>query len=144
LPTFGRHACYNVYRTKDDEQVALGALEPKFWGAFCDAVGRQDLVDRHLADDTDQQALIADIGRIFLQRTRAEWLTFFSDHDVCLTPVNRPEEALADPQVVARGTVTPAGRGARAIRPAFLAEPVDLAPAPTVGEHTAEVLDALG
>ena len=43
LPTFGDHACYNVYRTKDGEHVALGALEPKFWLAFCAAVGRDDL-----------------------------------------------------------------------------------------------------
>jgi crotonobetainyl-CoA:carnitine CoA-transferase CaiB-like acyl-CoA transferase len=143
LPTFGRHACYNVYRTKDDERVALGALEPKFWTAFCEAVGRQDLVDRHLSDEADQQALIADLGRVFAEKTRAEWLTFFSSHDVCLSPVNRPDEALADPHVVARGTVVPAGDGARAIRPPFLAQPVDLAPAPIVGQHTAEILDAL-
>ena len=31
LPTFGRHACYNVYRTKDGQLIALGALELKFW-----------------------------------------------------------------------------------------------------------------
>ena len=36
LPTFGEHACYNVYRTKDDRCLALGALEPKFWRAFCE------------------------------------------------------------------------------------------------------------
>ena len=27
LPTFGDHACYNVYETRDGRQVALGALE---------------------------------------------------------------------------------------------------------------------
>jgi crotonobetainyl-CoA:carnitine CoA-transferase CaiB-like acyl-CoA transferase len=143
LPTFGRHACYNVYGTSDGEQVALGALEPKFWVAFCEAVGRQDLAHRHLSDESDQRALIVEVGRMFSRKTRAEWLEVFSGHDVCLTPVNRPDEALADPHVVARGTVTPAGRGARAIRAPFLAQPVDLTPAPAVGEHTAEILGAL-
>ena len=65
LPTFGDHACYNVYRTKDGEHVALGALEPKFWLAFCAAAGRDDLAARHLSDAADQRALIADVRAIF-------------------------------------------------------------------------------
>jgi len=140
LPTYGRHACYNVYRTADGERVALGALEMKFWRSFCEAVGRPDLVERHESDEADQAALIEDVQRVFAARTRDEWLAFFSSHDVCLTPVNSPAAALADPHVVARGAVSPAGRGARALRPPFLSRPVDLTPAPVVGQHTAEIL----
>jgi alpha-methylacyl-CoA racemase len=143
LPTFGRHACYNVYRTADGERVALGALELKFWRSFCEAVGRTDLVTRHLSDEADQAALIEEVGRVFSERTRDEWLAFFSAHDVCLTPVNRPVEALADPHIVARGAVTRVGPGARAMRPPFLARPVELSPAPEVGQHTAEILGPL-
>ena len=143
LPTIGRHACYNVYRTADGERVALGALEPKFWRSFCDAVGRPDLVARHLTDEPDQAALVDAVAAVFAGRTRAEWLDFFAAHDVCLTPVNTPLEALADPHVVARGAVTEAGLGARALRAPFLAAPVDLSPAPEVGQHTDEVLGRL-
>jgi crotonobetainyl-CoA:carnitine CoA-transferase CaiB-like acyl-CoA transferase len=143
LPTFGRHACYNVYRTADGERVALGALEPKFWQAFCSAVGRPDLVARHLSAEADQARLIDEVAAIFAGRSRAEWVAFFSSHDVCLTPVNTPVEALADPHVVARGAVSATGTGARALRPPFLAARVDLSPAPDVGQHTAEVLAAL-
>ena len=39
----GGAACYGVYRTKDGRFVALGALEPKFFAAFCAAVGRPEL-----------------------------------------------------------------------------------------------------
>lgn len=140
LPTFGRHACYNVYRTADGERVALGALEPKFWRSFCDAVGRHDLQGRQSTDEADQAALIDEVARIFAGRTRAEWLAFFEAHDVCLTPVNTPVDALADPHVVSRRAVTQAERGARALRPPFLAERVDLSPAPEVGQHTEELL----
>ncbi len=143
LPTFGRHACYNVYRTADGERVALGALEPKFWHSFCAAVGRPDLVERHLSDESDQAALIAEVGRVFAERSRDEWIAFFSSHDVCLTPVNRPAEALADPHVIARQAVTRAGHGARAMRPPFLSTPVDLRPAPDVGADTDDVLAGL-
>jgi alpha-methylacyl-CoA racemase len=142
LPTFGQHACYNVYRTQDGELVALGALEPKFWQAFCRATDRPDLASRHLTDPTDQRALMADVRRVFASRTRAEWLERFEAADGCLSPVNRPVEALTDPHVVARGTVMPTSAG-RTIRPPFLRDVATLAPAPSVGQHTADVLRAL-
>jgi alpha-methylacyl-CoA racemase len=142
LPTFGDHACYNVYRTKDGEHVALGALEAKFWLAFCAAVGRDDLAARQLSDAADQRALIADVRAIFASRTRDEWLALLGDHDLCLTAVNQPREALVDPHVVARGAVT-AAPGLRAVRPPFAAAAADLAPAPALGGQTREILQPL-
>jgi crotonobetainyl-CoA:carnitine CoA-transferase CaiB-like acyl-CoA transferase len=143
LPTFGRHACYNVYRTKEGELIALGALELKFWKAFCDAVGRPDLTLRHLTDPVDQTRLLAEVRQIFLARTRDEWLAFFRGHDVCLTPVNSPSDAMRDSHIAARGVVQ-AVRGGRAILPPFVTETPDLRPAPTLGEHTDEVLESWG
>jgi crotonobetainyl-CoA:carnitine CoA-transferase CaiB-like acyl-CoA transferase len=140
LPTFGGHACYNVYRTADGERIALGALEPKFWRSFCAAIGRADLEPRQLTDEGDQASLKAEVARVFGSRTRDEWMAFFAAHDVCLTPVNSPVEALADPHVVARRAVTTAGAGARALRAPFLAQRVELDPAPEVGAHTEEIL----
>ncbi len=142
LPTFGRHACYNVYRTKDGERVALGALEPKFWAAFCQAAERPDLVARQLADPPDQADLVAEVRALFASRTRAEWLASLTP-DLCLTPVNRPAEALVDPHVRARGALV-RGHGLHAIRPPFARQIPPLAPAPAVGAHTAEILRALG
>ena len=140
LPTFGRHACYNVYRTRDDVQIALGALEPKFWLAFCDAVGRPDLRERHLTDDDDQRELLREVRDLFASRTRDEWLALFAGHDVCITPVNAPADALRDPHVRARGAVM-AVHGGKTIRPPFLREIPDLFPAPVLGQHTHEILD---
>jgi crotonobetainyl-CoA:carnitine CoA-transferase CaiB-like acyl-CoA transferase len=142
LPTFGRHACYNVYRTRDGEHVALGALEPKFWQAFTAAVGRPDLAARHLTDQADQQALLDEVRGIFAGRTREEWLALLGDHDLCLTPVNQPRDAFVDPHVTARGTVIHAP-GLRAIRPPFASHVADLSPAPALGAHTAEILQGL-
>jgi crotonobetainyl-CoA:carnitine CoA-transferase CaiB-like acyl-CoA transferase len=142
LPTFGAHACYNVYLAKDGLPLALGALESKFWVAFCRAVGRPDLAARHATEGEDQAALLREVRDVFAARTRDEWLRLFAGHDVCLTPVNRPDEAFRDPHVVARGTVTKAP-GLRAIRPPFLQREPDLAPAPRLGQHTDEILSAL-
>jgi crotonobetainyl-CoA:carnitine CoA-transferase CaiB-like acyl-CoA transferase len=142
LPTFGRHACYNIYPTRDGELVALGALEPKFWAAFCEAVGRPDLRARHLTGEADQAALISEVRTLFHSRTRAEWLALLENADLCLTPVNRPREAFADPHVQARSAVV-TGQGLRAVRPPFASAASPLAAAPAVGAHTDEILNTL-
>lgn len=142
LPTFGEHACYNVYETHDGQQIALGALESKFWITFCEAVGRPDLSARHQTDDDDQQDLLREVRGIFRTRTRDEWLAFFEGRDVCLSPVNQPAEAFADPHVAARGAVI-RGTGLRAVRAPFGFPSVELSPAPEIGAHTREILGAL-
>jgi crotonobetainyl-CoA:carnitine CoA-transferase CaiB-like acyl-CoA transferase len=142
LPTFGEHASYNIYETRDGGHIALGALEKKFWDAFCAGVGRPDLSARHATGEADQAELLREIRSLFATRTRQEWLDHFEGHDVCLTPVNTAAEALRDPHVAVRQTVR-SGAGVRAVRPPFIAEPADLTPAPELGAHTDEVLGAL-
>jgi alpha-methylacyl-CoA racemase len=142
LPTFGVHACYNVYETGDGQQIALGALEEKFWTSFCTAVDRPDLVPRHLTGPEDQERFLGEVRTIFRTRTRAQWLHFFEGRDVCLSPVNSPGDAFVDPHISARGAVVP-GHGLRAVRAPFGLPTVDLGPAPEVGAHTSEVLRGL-
>jgi alpha-methylacyl-CoA racemase len=142
IPTFGAHASYNVYKTRDDRWIALGALELKFWSAFCEAIGRPELTTRHATDETDQAGLIKEMRDVFAKRTRGEWLSLLTRHDVCLSPVNDPREALADPHASARGTVTNHGTYST-IRAPFLRELPDLAPPPEVGQHTDEILGAI-
>ncbi len=142
LPTFGGHACYNVYETRDGRQIALGALEPKFWNTFCDAIGRTDLRERQLTEPVDQAAVVREVREVFRTRTQEEWLAFFEGRDVCLSPVNSPAEAFSDPHIAARGTVIQAS-GLRAVRAPFGVPPTALRPAPKVGQHTDEILQAL-
>ena len=134
LPTFGRHATYNVYDTKDGQRVALGALEPKFWQTFCDLVGHPEWKTRQNSDAADQGALLDEVRNLFLTRSRAEWLQLFSSHAACLSSVNSPAEALADPHVEARGLIQNAPR-LRALRAPFVSEPPELSPAPALGQH---------
>ena len=142
LPTFGSHASYNVYETSDGRLIALGALERKFWDAFCEAARRPDLAARHDSDASDQTRLTLELRALFATRTCDEWLALLAGHDVCATRVNTPAEALADPHIAARGVVA-AAHGLRTIRPPFLGREPELAPAPVVGEHTREILASL-
>jgi alpha-methylacyl-CoA racemase len=137
LPTFGRHATYNVYETKDGERVALGALEPKFWQTFCDTVGRPEWKARQHSDEADQALLLGEVRSLFLTRSRGEWLQLFSSHAACLSAVNSPAEALSDPHVTARRLLVETPR-LRALRAPFVSEPATLSSAPSLGQHNQE------
>jgi len=138
LPLRGQSPRYNVYRTADDKWLALGALEPKFWVAFCERIGRPGLAGIDDEPDDVRTRAIDELRAMFLTKTRAEWLAHFADVDVCLSAVLSLEETLSDPHVAARGVlrthhgVTYVGATRAVTR------------APRLGEHTDEVLEAIG
>ena len=140
LPLHGEAARYNVYEASDGKWLALGALEAKFWTAFCDRIGRPDLGGLHDTPGDEQARALAEVRAIMKTRTRDEWLAHFADIDVCLTPVNSVEEALADPHLKARGMVH------RHEGVTYVGSPLmkPLRRSPALGEHTDEVLAALG
>lgn len=138
--------CYNVYETADGRYMSLGALEPKFWQAFCEAVERQDL----LANGYDLRA-IDDVRAIFRQRTQADWIEVFSTADACCEPVLTLEEALSQPQTLARNMVIehehPEAGPLRQLGAPIKFSDAEVDPggaAPALGEHTEEILTTLG
>jgi alpha-methylacyl-CoA racemase len=145
----GGAACYGVYRTLDGRFVALAALEPKFFGQFCAALGRPELVDRQFEDGGGGPR--AELETVFAARTREEWAHFAAKHDVCLMPVLEGDEPASDPHLRSRGAFfeveTPwEGKSIRAV-----ATPVRLAgveplhgPAPELGADTDAVLGEAG
>jgi alpha-methylacyl-CoA racemase len=146
----GGIVCYRPYRCADG-YVTLGALEPKFWSAFCGGVGREDLTD-HAFDPPGSDAHRA-LSEIFAQRTRDQWRAFASEHDCCLEPVMDLDEVLDSELVAARDMVVELGQpGAdRAVK--LLGLPFKLsrtpgdpvrAPGPGLGEHTRQVLAEAG
>jgi crotonobetainyl-CoA:carnitine CoA-transferase CaiB-like acyl-CoA transferase len=142
----GGLACYDVYETKDNKFVALGALEPKFWSIFCACVNREDLVQTQL--QKDQQSLKKIVSTIFREKTQKEWLTILTD--MC-TPVNNLEEVFKDPHVLHRGMVCTVTHPTAGVInqigvPLLLSETPGTVrdPPPLFGEHTKEVLTDLG
>lgn len=104
--------CYGIYRCSDGGYMAVGALELKFWETCCDLLQRPDLRNRHwmkgqAIGGDDAMAVKAELERIFATRTRDDWTALFEPADCCVTPVLSPEEAVAHPQLVARGMVRP-------------------------------------
>jgi alpha-methylacyl-CoA racemase len=94
--------CYRPYRCADG-WVTLGALEPKFWQAWCAGVDRPDLAGRQFAAVGSETH--RDVEAVFATRTRAEWEAFNDEHDCCVEPVLALDEALASALVRAREMV---------------------------------------
>ena len=91
---------YGLYATSDGRFLAVGALEPKFWEAFCEGIG----LDRTLQDDRlDPAATRAAIVAAIAGRTAAEWSAVLAPLDCCATVVASLEEAAADPHFSERG-----------------------------------------
>jgi alpha-methylacyl-CoA racemase len=149
LELAGGLVCYRPYACRDG-WVTLGALEPKFWQAWCRGVGRDDLVEKQF--DRPGSDAHAEVERIFLERTRDEWQAFASEHDCCLEPVLGLDEALDSELVRAREMVVSVDQPGAESTVRLLGVPVKLSrtpgapagPGPALGEHTEEVLSSLG
>ena len=110
--------CYGLYATSDGRYLAVGALEEKFWRRLCEALGRSDLIGSQFARDAAGESVRAALSDIFAGASLAEWISRLAGVDCCVTPVLTLEEALADPQFVARGMVVASG-GLRQFAPPF-------------------------
>jgi len=146
----GGAPCYQIYPTADGRHLAVGALELKFWQAFCDAADLRELRNRHwtlgLVPGSEASAevgkAVADRVR---QKTQDDWGRVFADVDACVTPLLTPAEALAHPHHHARGLVHRRG-GVTAVGPLAMIDAAGIAegPAPRAGEHTRQLLAELG
>ena len=146
----GGIVCYRPYRCADG-YVTLGALEPKFWSAFCQGVGREDLAG-HAFDPPGSEAHRT-LSEIFAERTREQWRAFAAEHDCCLEPVLDLDEALSGELVAAREMVVSLDQPGADQPVRLLGLPFKLsrtpgdpvrAPGPGLGEHTREVLREAG
>jgi alpha-methylacyl-CoA racemase len=145
----GGLVCYRPYACKDG-WVTLGALEPKFWQAWCRGVGREDLIEKQFERPGSEAH--AEVERIFLERTRDEWQQFATQNDCCLEPVLDIAEALDSELVRAREMVVELDQPGVDKPVRQLGVPVKLSrtpgkvdkPGPALGQHTDEVLQTLG
>ncbi len=116
----GGAAYYQVYTASDGRQMALGAIEPKFWAAFCTAAGRPDWIARQ-GDPLPQTALIADVAALLGRLTTEECMARFGPADCCFSPVLDIGEALDSAHHRDRALVRPAPSGAlQALFPAHV------------------------
>ncbi|KPK31417.1 MAG: hypothetical protein AMK69_00395 [Nitrospira bacterium SG8_3] len=147
----GATLCYNTFMTLDGKYIALGALESKFWENFCNKVGREDLIENRLLPYEEERDSTEALKDLFASKTQKEWVDIFEDVDTCFSPILTPEETLADAHLRERGMITTMddperGKTIQIGFPAKFSDGLNFkrSPAPSFGEHTAEVLADLG
>lgn len=137
---------YTTYRTSDDEFVAVGALEPRFYAALLESLGIDPDSLPAQYDRSGWGEIRARLAVEFAARTRDEWAGVFAGSDGCVVPVLRPGEAVADPHLRDRGTfITVGGVAQPAPAPRFDRTPAsEPRPPRPPGADTDRVLSGLG
>jgi alpha-methylacyl-CoA racemase len=146
----GSVICYRPYECADG-WVTLGALEPKFWQAWCRGVGREELIEKQFEKPGSEAH--RQVCEVFKSRTRDEWTRLATEHDCCLEPVLDIDEVLASDLVREREMVVTLDQPGVDGGVRQLGIPVKLdrtpgehnrLPGPGLGEHTEQVLRAAG
>ena len=144
---------YNVYRTADGKYFSIAAIEPWFWENLCRAIGREDLIPHQQAGEEKRAEIARTLEATFLTKTRDEWFEVLKDANISVGKVYDLDEALADPQAIARNMVVeieaPGVGEGKVTQPGI---PFHLSATPgavrhpgsVTGQHTAEVLADLG
>ena len=141
--------CYRIYRCGDGKSLSLAALEPKFWSAFVELIGADELEDSAFALAEDGSRTVAAVERALATRPRDRWLQFAEERGLPMGPVRGFDEAAADPTFVSAGLIEqspmPDGTAVAGVgpwNPSLGRTPKR--PAPPLGEHTEAILAEFG
>jgi crotonobetainyl-CoA:carnitine CoA-transferase CaiB-like acyl-CoA transferase len=148
-------APYQMFPSKDG-RVMLGAANDGLWQKFCAITGRQDLAaDARFRTNRDRvdnrHALIPILEALFHTKTTAEWVDLLEGAGIPNAPLNSIADIVHDAQVAHREMIvdvphpTVAGLRAPACPMKLSDGPASIRRHPPEnGEHTAEILCALG
>ncbi|WP_407527597.1 CaiB/BaiF CoA transferase family protein [Methylobacterium oryzisoli] len=157
---------YDIFDTRDGEQVFVGVVTETQWRGFCDAFALDDLAqDPALARMADLAAarprILARVGAVFATLDKAELMARCEALGLPFSPINRPGDLFDDPHLLASGGLLPTdltrARPDEAFRPAtdnagLPALPISLFDGrpgltrqpPRVGEHGRDIARELG
>jgi crotonobetainyl-CoA:carnitine CoA-transferase CaiB-like acyl-CoA transferase len=142
-----------VFETADGYVSVFVGNDP-MWKRLVGAIGEPRLADS--AYDTTagrsehRETVLATLGAAFRTRSTADWVELLIERAVPCAPVNDLADALADPQVQARGLIATAdhptyGQYSHVCGPlAGMGAGAERRGAPLLGEHTEALLSELG
>ena len=153
-------AVYDIFTVKDGEQIFLAAVSNAQWATFCKALGFADLnANRDYATNNQRVQARPELMPVLRERlatrSASDLAALFEKVGLPFAPIRRPEELFDDEHLKATGgladIVLPDGaRAGETAQTALFPVTMDgqrlgvrLSP-PTIGQHTAELLGALG
>ncbi len=137
---------HDTYECADGNYVTVCALEPQF---YQELVERLELTDNPVFasqwDTAQWPRGKQELKNLFLGKTRQQWCDLLEGTDVCFGPVLNFSEAPRHPHNVARGTFLDIdGVVQPAPAPKFSRSEPAVGVPPHAGEHSDEILQALG
>ncbi len=147
---------YDVFETKDGEQIFLGVVTDTQWAIFCRVFELPDLfADATLATNAQRVAardrLLPILRKLFLRYTRAEIVEAFEKARLPFAPITKPEELFEDPHLATPGAMidVTTQSGSKIAIPAL---PLEMAgrrlgrhlDVPRLGEHSSAIAAELG
>jgi crotonobetainyl-CoA:carnitine CoA-transferase CaiB-like acyl-CoA transferase len=144
-----------VFQTADG-YITCGAVSDSEWEGLCRALERLDWLDDDRFKTPAGRVRYADArleltAEVLTTRSSADWLVRLDAQQVPCAPILTRDELLRDPQIAANGMIVeaihPSAGPMRQPRPAarFEGTPAELRSfAPTLGQHTGEVLRESG
>jgi alpha-methylacyl-CoA racemase len=137
---------YDSYETADGRWVAVGAMEPKFYGTLLRLLELDQFGLPEQMDPDGWPRIRAAIAGAFRSRTRDEWCELLEGTDACFSPVLGLEEVEHHRHHAARGTfISVDGRIQPRPVPRLSETPGTVErPPPVPGQHTDELMAELG
>ena len=151
------NALVNMYQCKDERWMFIVMIrEDKDWERFAECIGRSDLISDERFSDKPRRAanaaaLIEVLDDVFASKEYEDWRRVLEAAGITFGPITPIPDVPADEQLNANGVFVdvdaPDGTGPRTVDSPIWVEGYEKAapkPAPEIGEHTEEVLAALG
>ena len=146
---------YQVFRCKEGDVIVAVGNDGQY-RALCKVIGRPDLAEDERFStagnrNRNREMLIPQVAEAMLARTMTEWVELLEAANVPCGPIYNMQQVFEDPQVRHREMQVSLPHSAGVNAPG-LANPIRLSDtpiryqhsAPTLGEHTDEVLEGLG
>ncbi|MFC2065668.1 CaiB/BaiF CoA transferase family protein [Chloroflexota bacterium] len=148
---------WNSYQTSDGRWIQLAMLETEqYWDGFCNAVGITDLktdvrFNSHMRRTENNISLISILDKVFASKPFKEWVAALGKSRLIWAPFQKAYEVFDDVQVLANEYVDTVADADYKMKK-FITTPIQFngkptkvnRPAPTVGQHTEEVLVEMG
>src|SRR5688572_29164499 len=149
-------AVYDIFRTADGEQVFVGVVTDTQWRVFCESFSLSALLADPALKTNPQRVeararLIPIVADIFMRMTKQEVMSRCEALGLPFAPIATPEDLFDDPHLKASGGLSriTLPNGEQADVPILPIEMDDRRfgtrlDLPRVGQHTRELLSALG
>ena len=147
----GALVCYDIYRTKDNRYMTMGALEYKFWKRFCELVDKPEWTDKQFVTGAEYEKIHGEITELFGSKTMKEWVDILRGEESMCDAILTIDEVENDPHAIARKMIVemdhPTEGKIKAIGiPVKFSETeaTDITPPPLFGQHNDEILSMIG